>query len=74
MPCAPFEYPTFQLDASSLKVVSGRTREPIYAEDRHGTFAIGSSHVFDAKLVRAVADLPHGASMAALVPSDQELW
>ncbi len=30
--------------------------------------------MFDAQLVRPVADVPHGASAAVLVPSDQELW
>jgi hypothetical protein len=67
-------YSGYQLDAGSLKLVSGRTFEKIYAEDRHGTFAIGAGHVFDAKLVQPVVALPHGAMTALLTPDDQELW
>jgi cysteine-rich repeat protein/YVTN family beta-propeller protein len=64
----------FQLDAHALDFVTGRTGELIYAEDAAGSFAVGASHVFDAALVRPVAELSHGASAAALTANDRELW
>ncbi|HMG52607.1 MAG TPA: DUF4215 domain-containing protein, partial [Kofleriaceae bacterium] len=67
-------YADFQLDAHALDFTTGHTGELIYAEDAAGTFAIGESHVFDAAMVRPVAELPHGASAAALTAGDQELW
>jgi len=67
-------YAGFQFDAGSLKFMSGSTAEQILAEDVQGTFAIGAKHVFDAKLVRPVATMPHEAKVAVLTAGDQELW
>jgi cysteine-rich repeat protein len=67
-------YADYQLDAHALGFATGRTGELIYAEDAAGRFAIGEHHVFDAALVRPIADLPHGATAAVLTAGDRELW
>jgi hypothetical protein len=67
-------YAGYQLDAGSLGTLRGRTGEQIFAEDAAGTIAIGSSHIFDAELVRPVASLPRTASAAVLVGEANELW
>ena len=67
-------YANYQFDTGALDSIRGSTGELIYAEDVHGTFAIGADHVFDAKLVRSVAMLPHAAAAAVLTADDQELW
>lgn len=67
-------YSGYQLDAGSLRIVRGRTVERIFAEDAAGTFAVGESHIFDAELVRPVAELPSQASAAVLTDQDSVLW
>lgn len=67
-------YADYQLDAHALGFATGLTGELIYAEDTAGTFAVGEHHVFDAARVRPVAELPHGATAAALTAGDRELW
>lgn len=67
-------YAGHQLDADALRFVRGRLDERILAADRRGTYAVGTRHVFDADLTRPIAEVPHGAALAALVASEQELW
>lgn len=67
-------YAGYQLDAHSLATPLGQTVELVFAEDAAASFAVGSNHLFDAKLVRPVGTLPHVASAAALTAADRELW
>jgi DNA-binding beta-propeller fold protein YncE len=67
-------YAGYQLDPKHLATVNGHTGERVLTEDRAGTFAVGTSSVWDAVLVRPVAKLAATASAAALASEDTELW
>lgn len=59
--------------SENLAQVKGQTSEKVFAEDRAGTFAVGTNHVFDAETLRVMGTLPHKADAAALI-EDRELW
>ncbi len=67
-------YAGYQLDAGHLGHVLGRVGELVFAEDPAGTFAVGSSSIHDAALVKPVASLPSPVTAAALAANGTELW
>jgi DNA-binding beta-propeller fold protein YncE len=71
-------YASYSIDVDNPAFVRGLLAENVLVEDKAGTFAVGSSKIFDAALVRTIGSLPKPsyllANSAALTSNDGELW
>lgn len=60
--------------ANDLGFITGGSREQILDENSSGTLAVGTSRLWDAALMRPVAQLPETLRAAAFAAAGQELW